>query len=316
MIKTLALISILFVCFFEIEAQTTKELKLLSQFNYEKNITYKTIKGDTLDMILFFPTVKKGQKSPVMLYTHGGGWGGGSKYNILRESFFNTLKILTDKGIACAAIEYRLARTGKSNVYDCVTDCKDAARFLVKNAEKYSLDINRMGVWGGSAGGHLSLMTALGNNRDFIGDESLSGYDPKFVCVASYFPLTSFVKTELLKSRGVEDPNRFIPLLGGLLSEKLDLARSLSPAELLKKDSPPILLLHGDKDVSLPIAQSLYMVEVAKTIGANVKLLTVKNAGHSFSGTNISPTMDQVNRISADFIIENLTIRKDLNKKH
>ena len=313
MIKPLAPMAILIACFFEIEAQTTNELKLLSPFNYEKNIIYKIIEGDTLDMILFSPTVKNGQKSPVMLYTHGGGWGGGSKYNILKKCFFNTLKFLTDNGIACATIEYRLTRIGKSTAYDCVTDCKDAARFLMKNAEKYSLDVNRMGVWGGSAGGHLSLMTALGNNKNFIGDESLSGYNPQFACVASYFPLTSFIKTEFLKVRGFENPDRFIPILGGLLSEKWDIAISLSPAELLKKDSPPILLLHGDKDVTLPIEQSLYLVEVAKTVGANVKLLTVKNAGHSFNGTNISPTMDQINRISADFIIENLTTRKGQN---
>jgi len=49
-------------------------------------------------------------------------------------------------------------------------DCKDAERFLIKNAEKYGLDTKRVGVWGGSAGGHLSLMTALGPAKNCPGD--------------------------------------------------------------------------------------------------------------------------------------------------
>ncbi|NOR75596.1 MAG: prolyl oligopeptidase family serine peptidase [Draconibacterium sp.] len=247
-----------------------------------------------------------------MLYTHGGGWGGGSKYNIFRSGFNGTLKTLLDNGIVCATIEYRLTRVGKSNAYDCVIDCKDAARFLMHNAEKYSLDVNRMGVWGGSAGGHLSLMTALGDNKNFIGDKSLSSYNPKFVCVASYFPLTSFIETEYLKGSNFENPNRFISLLGGLLSDKENIARSLSPVELLKVDSPPILLLHGNKDDVLPIAQSINMVKVAKQVGADIKLLTVENAGHSFSGENISPSIERINQISADFILKELEIEKNI----
>ncbi|NOR76080.1 MAG: prolyl oligopeptidase family serine peptidase [Draconibacterium sp.] len=292
-----------------VQSQTAKDKKKLEQFNYE-NIIYKIVDDDTLDMILFLPKEKMSSNSPVMLFTHGGGWGGGNKYKIFNPVFNTTLKILLENDIACATIEYRLTRVGKSNAHDCVTDCKDASRFLIKHAEKYLLDANRMGVWGGSAGGHLSLMTALGNNKDFIGDKLLSTYNPQFLCAVSYFPLTSFVETELLKGSNFEKPNRFIPILGGLLSEKKDLARALSPAKLLNSKSPPILLLHGNKDKVLPISQSLHMQEVAKKIGANVKLLTVENAGHSFQGENISPSIDQINRISADFIMGNLIIIK------
>ncbi len=301
---------ILFVFVYEVEAQSEGDLKALSQFNCEKNVIYKIVNGDTLDMTIFFPKVKPGGKMPVMLYTHGGGWAHGDKYNILGQVFSKTLKTLTEHGIACVSIEYRLTRKGISNVYDCVVDCKDAARFLMKNADKYSFNVNKMGVWGGSAGGHLSLMTALGKNSDFIGDKSLSRYNPKFVCVASYFPLTSFVKSEYLVGSNFEKPSRFIEMFGGLLSENEMLAKSVSPAEILTKDSPPILLLHGDNDIVLPIAQSNYMMKVAKSVGANVNLLVVKNAGHSFQGNDISPSMDEINKYSADFIMKYLLDQK------
>jgi len=255
-------------------AQSSKDVAQLKEFKYQKDIIYKTIDGDTLDMILFLPpNVKQVTKMPVMLYTHGGGWGGGSKFNIFNAPFKGTLKTILNKGIACATIEYRLTRVGKSTVYDCVLDCKDAARFLIKNAEKYSLDVDRMGVWGGSAGGHLSLMTALADNKSFKGDESLEKYEPNFLCVVSYFPLTTFVKTEYLAGSNFENSQRFISILGGLLSEKRDLAKMLSPVEWINKNSTPVFLLHGEQDKVLPIEQSIYLEEVGKAKGADIKLL-------------------------------------------
>lgn len=311
--KIIGTVYVFFLCSMITFAQSPKEKKFLKDFNYEKDIIYKIVDGDTLDMILFLPKVKSGTKIPIMLYTHGGGWGGGSKYKISGSAYRGTLKTLLDNGIACASIEYRLTRIDKSTVYDCVTDCKDAARFLVQNAEKYSLDVKRMGVWGGSAGGHLCLMTALADNTSFIGDRSLAGYTPNFLCAVSYFPLTSFVKAEYLKGSNFEKPKRFIPLLGGLLSEKEDLAKRLSPVEWLNKNSTPVFLLHGEQDKVLPIMQSIYMEEVGHSKGADIKLLRIKNAGHSFKGENISPSIETINELAANYIIEKFLI--DKNKK-
>jgi acetyl esterase/lipase len=287
-------------------AQENVNENILKQFNCERNIVYKTVNGEELDMILFFPKEKKYKKTPVMIYTHGGGWGKGDKYAVLKKDFIGTLKTLTENGIACAAIEYRLTRLDTSTVFDCVVDCKDAARFLMKNATKFGLDTSHMGVWGGSAGGHLSLMTALGHNEDFIGDPELKYFVPHFKCVASYFPLTSFMHPELLKKSNFENPQRFIPMFGGLFEEKKELARLVSPAEYLTKNSPPILLLHGDNDEVLPYNLSTYFISVAKQNGADAKLITVKGAGHGFKGKNISPSMSEINQISADFIIKHL----------
>jgi acetyl esterase/lipase len=291
-------------------AQSPKDMEQLKEFNYQKDIVYKIINGDTLDMIIFFPKDKKEPKMPVMLYTHGGGWGGGNKLNIIGAPFLGTLKTLLNNGIACATIEYRLTRVGISTAVDCVSDCKDAARFLMKNAEKYGFDVERMGVWGGSAGGHLSLMTALADNNYFKGDESLQPYSPKFLCVVSYYPLTSFVNPENLIGSNFEKPERFIPILGGLLADKQDLARKLSPVEWINKNSTLVFLLHGEEDKVLPIQQSTYLMEVGKARGADIQLLRIKNAAHSFNGENISPSMDEINKIAAEFIIEKLKIQK------
>jgi acetyl esterase/lipase len=196
--RTIRIFYFLFFCSIISFAQSPKEMEQLEAFSYKKNIVYKIIDGDTLDMILFLPKVKTGANMPVMVFIHGGGWGGGNKFKILGAPFSGTLKNLLDHGVACATIEYRLTRAGKSTAYDCVVDCKDAVRFLMKNSDEFSLDANRIGVWGDSAGGHLCLMTGLADNESFLGDKSLQQYKPRFLCVASYFPLTSFVNTEYL----------------------------------------------------------------------------------------------------------------------
>jgi acetyl esterase/lipase len=295
--------------------QKPDEQAKLDAFQYEKGIVYKTINGKKLDLIYFKPqNLKPGTPAPWMLFVHGGGWRGGDKYNVLRSAFSGTLKELTENGIACFTIEYRLTRN-HITAYDSVVDCKDAARFLLKNAETYNLDPEHYGVWGGSAGGHLSLMTALGKDEDFIGDKTLTGIPLNFKCVASYYPLTSLVNPDVLVGSKFEDPAALLHVLDGPFTEKPKLAHLLSPTEYLTKNSPPILLLHGDKDTTLSINNSLYMLEVAKQKGADVELLTVKNAGHSFGGKNINPSMEKINEMSSRFIISKLTGKLPIQKK-
>jgi len=287
-------------------AQTPEEKEILDTFTNKETVVYKTIDGQELDMIIFYPDAAKlKDENPWMLHVHGGGWAGGSKYKILRKSFLGTLKSLLENGVVCATIKYRRAR-GKSTAYDAVVDAKDAAKFLLKNAKTYKLDSERYGVWGGSAGGHLSLVTALGKDQDFKGDEQLLNYNLDFKCVASYFPFTSCINPDIRPGSIFEDGKLFVRLLGAPLPEKLELAKLLSPTELLTKNSPPILLLHGDKDTVLPISNSIYMMEVAKEKNADVELLTIKNAGHSFSGKNISPSMEELNSYATQYILSHL----------
>lgn len=287
-------------------AQNPSEQDILKAFPYRETVVYKTVGDQELNMDIFYPSPEKMKpQNPWMMHVHGGGWAGGSKYNILKKAFSGTLRSLLDHGVVCVTIQYRKAR-GHSNAYDAVVDAKDAARFLLKNAKKYRLDKKRYGVWGGSAGGHLSLVTALGDNADFKGDPQYAKYKPKFKCVVSYFPFTSCLNPELRPGSIFEDGKLFVRLLGAPLEEKPELAKLLSPTELLSKKSPPILLIHGDKDTVLPIINSTYMVEVAKEKKADVELLTINNAAHSFHGKNISPSIEELNNYAAKFIFLHL----------
>ena len=286
--------------------QTAEEQEILKEFPNKETVVYKTVDGQELDLVIFYPTPDKMKtNNPWMMHVHGGGWAGGSKYNILKKAFLGTLQSLLDNGVVCVTIEYRLARENNT-AYDSAVDAKDAARFLLKNAKQYRLNEERYGIWGGSAGGHLSLVTALGKDSDFKGDAQLAAFPPHFKCVAAYFPFTSCLNPALRPGSIFEDKNLFVRLLGAPLEEKSELAKLLSPTELLNEDSPPILLLHGDKDTTLPIINSTYMVEVAKEKNADVRLLTIKNAGHSFNGNNISPSIKKLNKDATEFVQSHL----------
>ncbi|MGB0414773.1 MAG: alpha/beta fold hydrolase [Coraliomargarita sp.] len=288
-------------------ALNSKDESFLASLRIEKDVIYKTVHGEQLDLWLFLPQETPAEPMPVMLYTHGGGWGGGDKFKVLQPVFRDTLTRLLDAGVACAAIEYRLTRKGVSTAIDSVEDCKDAARFLMANAETYHLDPERIGVWGGSAGGHLALMTGLADNTAFEGDESLAQYDPEFRCIASYYPATTFLKPELLKGSNFERPQRMVPMIGGLAADHPDRAALLSPTEHLRADSPPILLLHGDEDSVLPIALSEHFAALGKKIGADLEFVVVKGGEHSFRG-DTTPSMAEINQHAADFILFHLGV--------
>ena len=105
---------------------------------------------------LYLPADRpEGTRSPAVVIIHGGGWSGGTK-SARRE--FNIGTTLAKAGYVCASIDYRLANAGAPSWPTNVHDCKNAIRFLRARAAQYGVDAENMGVIGGSAGGHLSLM--------------------------------------------------------------------------------------------------------------------------------------------------------------
>ena len=289
----------------------TRIKTMLEPFTCEDNIVFKYVSGpggkeEKLELLFIKPKVKKFSKAPLVIYTHGGGWSNCDRYLALWPNAVKAVTQLGENGIAVASVEYRTTRKGISTAYDCVVDCKDAARYFTANAERFGIDPERIAVWGGSAGGHLCLMTALGTDDKFPGDPAFKGVAPKFRAVCSWFPATTFLDPAVLKGSNFELPGRWVVFLGGAYDEKKELAKILSPVEYLKPDSVPVLLIHGDQDKVLPLTGSTYMLERAKQAGAPVELLVVKGADHGFAGTNITPSLDEVQARTADFLTRHL----------
>src|SRR4051794_40730039 len=113
----------------------------------ELNVTYGKTPEQELKLDVYRPK-EGGDALPACVLVHGGGWTAGDK-----ERFTPLAIALAQKGYVVANIEYRLA--GAAKYPAAMQDCNLTVRFVRANAKRFGLDPNRIGAWGGSAGGHL-----------------------------------------------------------------------------------------------------------------------------------------------------------------
>lgn len=280
--------------------------RLPGDLDTEDGLVFKEVDGQSLVFTLFRPLEKRYEKSPLLVYIHGGGWGGGDRFKVTRGGIIDVIRGLNKEGITCASIEYRLVDRETATAADAVADCKDAVRYFVKNAETYGIDPARIGTFGSSAGGHLTLVTALGKDEDYPCEPSIDGPDYTIRCVASYYPQVSFTDRSLMTVGNFRRPQRLVPLLGGPLEEKRELARLLSPIDLVNPDSPAIFLAHGDADEVLSVENAIAMEKEARENGVPVECVISKGAGHGFSGTNIDPSLEEIASRTLTFLLRHL----------
>jgi acetyl esterase/lipase len=219
---------------------------------------------------LYMPaTVDKGQRFPGLVIIHGGGWTGGTKRGAREQNIGTTL---AKNGYVCISIDYLLATKDRPTWPQNLHDCKTAVRWLRAHAEKYQVDPDRVGVIGGSAGGHLALMVGL------TGPEA--GLDPK----GPYGTLSCQVQAvvDLYGPADLVRRGRDQVMLPGTQADKPDLYKQASPVTHARKGNPPVLILHGTKDATVPVEQSQRMAEALKRAGVEYDLILVEGAPHSF----------------------------------
>ena len=206
-----------------------------------------------------------GQKFPAVLIIHGGGWAAGDK-RARREVNIGTT--LARNGYVCMSINYLLVTkehpgpTWPQNLHDC----KTAVRWLRANAERLQIDPSRIGVIGGSAGGHLAAMVGLtGGELDPPGEG-----DTRVQCVVNlYAPVLWFEQRDLDMFRKTR-------------AEAPELYKQADPRTHIDKDDPPMLILHGTADDIVPVADSEALATALKAKGARYQLEIIPGAPHTF----------------------------------
>ena len=174
-----------------------------------------------------------------------------------------------------------IVRHGSSPKYlipDIVADVRRAVRYIRFNAKTWGVDADRMGVHGGSAGGHLSLM--LGNASD-AGDaeatEAFMKVSSRVASVVAYFPPTDLRGM----TRGLEagTTGRF-----PALNYEREKAPDYSPIVFVTPDDPPTLLIHGDADTLVNISHSQNIYKAFQAARVTSEFITLPGAGHGFRG--------------------------------
>jgi len=258
----------------------------------EKDVTYGVADGVALKMDIYYPKAAEGTV-PAVLYVHGGGWTKGDK-----RAGAGTSEIpeLISRGYLVAAINYRLAPQYKFPAQ--IEDVKCAVRFLRENAANYGIDPDRIGAWGGSAGGHLVAL--LGVTDAAAGFEGNGGYSDQSSRVQAVVDM--FGPSDLTVA--FEGANtRLLEQVFGTTDHNSDIVKQASPVTWASGDDPPFLILHGEKDTLVPPSQSEILYDHLTTAGVPATMVMVENAGHGFApaGGTIDPSRTAITEMVADF---------------
>jgi acetyl esterase/lipase len=230
-------------------------------------------------LALTFDVIKPAkQNGAAVLFMVSGGWI--SSYVPPAQTAVRFQNLL-DKGFTVIAVRH--GSSPKYVIPEIVADVRRAVRYIRHNARIWGIDPERLGVYGGSAGGHLALVlgTASDNGDAEAGEEFMRSSD-RVASVVAYYPPVDLREW----ARGVNPPdggNRRFPALNFEQAKAPD----YSPIVHVSPDDPPTLLIHGDKDDLVPVSHSHRLYEVLQQGGIKSKLIIIEGAGHGFRGPDL-----------------------------
>jgi acetyl esterase/lipase len=246
---------------------TYKPVAYPDGFTAQLNTVY-TVVGDWEGKMDLYLPPKSGKPTPVVINIHGGGWNHGVKES---QTGFNTF---FKAGFAVANIEYRL--TGKATAPAAVEDARCALVYIIKNAASLNIDVNKIVVMGGSSGGHLALMTGLLEN-DHRFDGNCAGVEKiKVAAIIDKYGITDVWDWGYGKDLTSKSAVNWL----GAKKNDQAFAQSVSPIYYVKKTSPPIFIVHGDADPTVPYQQSVALHKKLVENGVITEFITVEGGKH------------------------------------
>jgi acetyl esterase/lipase len=243
---------------------------------WEEGIEYTNPDDQHLQLNLARPKTGDGP-FPAVICIHGGGFRAGK-----RDGYNDLCVRLAERGYVAATISYRLAP--KYQFPAAVHDTKAAVRWMRANAKKYHVDPARIGVTGGSAGGHLAqFLGVTANVPQFEGTGGNPEQSSAVTCVVNVYGPSDFTKSY---GKSV-DAHEVLPLwFGGNLETKLALHIQGSPLYWVTPNAAPTLCIHGTEDKYVAHEQAVWLVDKLKASAVEAELLTLEGAGHGFKGAD------------------------------
>jgi acetyl esterase/lipase len=247
------------------------------EYDVIPNITYATANNTELKLDLYEPR-NHASPLPTLVLFHGGGWVAGQK----ERNVFQLLPYLA-LGWAVVNVEYRLA--GNSPAPAAVEDCRCALRWIGAHAKQYNFDTSRIVLTGGSAGGHLALITGMlpaGTpfDRQCPTEERSrwkegTGQQTRVAAIVNWYGITDVA--DLLD--GPNAKHYAIEWFGSMSNAK-ELARQLSPLTYVRPGLPPIISIQGDQDDVVPYNQALRLHAALDKAGVPNRLIPIAGARH------------------------------------
>ena len=263
------------------------------------DVVYAKKEGVALTMDVFTP--KKNANGAAVIWVISGGWF--SSHAAINPA---AAEPFLERGYTVFAVVH--GSQPRFTIPEILQDMHRSVRFIRTNAKLYNIDAERIGITGGSAGGHLSLMQGTaGIPGDPKAKDPIDRASSRVQAVACFFPPTDFLnygeKGKDAIGRGtlaaykapfdfkVFDQNT--KAFERITDEAkiLEIGRAISPITHVTSDDPPTLIIHGDKDLLVPIQQAEIFVAKMKDVGAVAELVVRKDAVHGWKGIEKDRTL-------------------------
>lgn len=280
-----------------------------SQGEVSPTITFASSKLGTVDtdlpycsqgkehllMDMHWPTQGAGP-FPLVVYVHGGGWVSGDK----SENIQPYAQELTARGIAVAAVNYRLAKSAPFPAM--IEDVACAVRHLRTHATTYNIDPDAIGAFGGSAGGHLASLLGTASDTPNWTVSAYTNISSNVAAVTEFFGPTNL--QEAFEGNNEQTLKR---VFAQNTYENMAFA---SPITFITPNDPPFLIFHGEEDTLVPISQSESFTNALITAGIDTTFVRVANATHTFAPVNktvpISPTIPEIAVRMSEWFVDQL----------
>ncbi len=266
-----------------------------AQARVETNVVYGMYSGTALLLDVHYPARANGFG---IVFVAGSGWSAPLGYSAraLKESTQVEMYVpsLTLAGYTVFTLTHRAIPTFRFPAP--LDDVQRAVRFIRHNAAKYGIDAARIGGSGGSSGAHLvSLLATMEGAGDALDPDPINRQSAKLQCITARAAPVDLLSPTMAVALGSDA----VALLLGAsnvesapkTSVEYKTAWAASPINYVSKDDPPVLLVHGDSDRSVPFEQSEMMESALRKAGVPVKLIRIEGADHgpTFPGAKSPP---------------------------
>ena len=254
-----------------------------------RDVTY--CNSQSLD--LFVPTSRSSGPVPLAIFVHGGGLTQGDK-GYLNPTFLNAL---AKAGFAVADLNYRLAaprlnlRFAPTNQFPAqIEDVKCGIRYLRAHAQTYDLSTTNVFAFGTSYGGTMVALAALTGGHSMF---DVGAYLDQSSAIAAAVDM--FGPADL---PGWISPQALAVDFGG---NRANLVLA-SPTHWIQANAPPIMIVQGTEDRSVPESQSLELFSKLQGAGDQTRLRLVQNMGHMWRQVGFNPIDPSMPQIADDMV--------------
>lgn len=252
------------------------------KFTRTQDIIYSRKFGTALTFDLFKPEKPNGRG---VIFIVSGGWF--SSHEAINPGFYSPV---LEHGFTVFAVVH--GSQPKFIIPECQADLHRAVRYIRHNAKDYQIEPDHLGVYGASAGGHLTLsLVTQGGPGDPKSKDPIDRESSAVQAAVAFFPPTDFLNygkpgEDAVGVGILKDFKTAFGAAADIPELHQTYGRQISPLYHAHPNMAPTLIIHGDADKLVPIQQAQLFIDKCKELNSPAKLVTKPGKAHGWSDIN------------------------------